>query len=130
MTLKEIEQLEPDKNGIITCMMEGVQRRFVKEVLISHINDNNHTCLFKIKKPAKQKKEVRKRAEKAVKVKGPDMRGKNGTIPIVAIFNDGTKKTFPSAASASLELSISRSDICRVAKGRYKQVKGFKFKYA
>lgn len=132
MTIEQIKLVEPDASGVVTLLLNGVERKFMKEKLLEFLQRkpvNEFKMPKAIKKSIIKRKEEKKFFEKPIKVKGPDMRGKNGMIPIIAIFPDGGEKLFPSASMAAHALCINRSDICKVARGVYQKAKNIKFRY-
>lgn len=51
------------------------------------------------------------------------------SIPIYAIYSDGTDEYFPGINAAARELGLYTGNICKVLKGRYKTTGGLRFEY-
>ena len=59
MTLKELEPIQPDDKGMVTLIMDGSERRFLKSKLIDYLYRNGAVNTLKqpvIKKPKKEVK--------------------------------------------------------------------------
>ena len=140
MTLKELEPIQPDDKGMVTLIMDGSERRFLKSKLIDYLHRNGAVNTLKqpvIKKPKKEVKVYTGAKRKAgrpvdpnrVKVKGPS-RGEAIQKECTAIFPDGTEQRFPSCRKAALNFKVTPTAIHRFVIGRYEHKDGIKFKIA
>ena len=132
MTVSDVELIIPNESGIITILLDGKERRYMKEKFIEFLikNKGNKMDLpeFKIPKVKTEKKEFKRRGKEVIKIKGEDMRGRSNCIPIIAVYPNGNEVNYPSSSAASIDLGLTRSDICKVINGHYSEIKKFKFK--
>ena len=130
MTLQEVQQIEPDENGIITVEINGVEKRYLKSKMIDYLQRNPDVPLFgKRKKVAVKKVVPQKRVKKIKLAKMPDQRGIRNSIPIIAIMPDGTEVYFPSSIAAVKEFKLCRSAVSKVLTCRQEHVQNIVFKY-
>ena len=137
MTLQQIESIQPDEKGMISLLLNGVERRFMKEKFISYLQRNNDAPGFEIprvktrkqRKPKQQTKKRMKGVKLPRRVIKTGQRGKCHSIPIIATLPDGTELPFPSSAQASRDLNIYKCGIHRVLHGKLPHVNMIKFKF-
>ncbi|MBC7509882.1 MAG: hypothetical protein H7320_14215 [Ferruginibacter sp.] len=101
MTLEQIKETQPDEQGIITITLEGQCRRFVKTMLLNHLQG-----------------------------KLPNKVGKHRKRPVIAVYPCGKEVPFNSSTEAATALGIQRYNIPHVLSGKHRHVGGFRFKYA
>ena len=127
MTIKEIQPMQPDTNGIINVEVNGTMKRYLKVKLIDFLQRNPGAVLFK--KPKIKRKAPQIRVKKEKLPKGPDMRGAHNKRPITATMPDGREIDFESSRAAVRELKVGKSAISAVLTGAQAHVQNIKFKF-
>jgi hypothetical protein len=119
--------IEPDEKGVIVINIDGTHRRFVKAKLIEYLEKETGDLAINqvIRQP---KKKGRPRTAKALTKKMA--RGEWKRAAVIAIMPDGTEHPYVSYSEAARVLNIAKSGINKCVSGKYKQIKGFKFKRA
>ena len=121
MTLLEIENLQPDHKGMVEVILDGQNRRFVKEKLIAFLQRNGATTSLETPETPRGKKEPKY-----------DIPGKGvwKRRPVIATLPDGTEVRFISQREAGAKLKINHTNIPKVLAGNHRLKCGIKFRYA
>jgi hypothetical protein len=113
---KDGKPIEPTESGIIEIEVEGKKKRFIYDKLVSYLERNGQLLIKRYRKVPQYKK------------KGSV--GHHRRKRIVVTDSEGLEKEFESCSKAAKELNICRTNIPHVLSGRYKQISGYKIKYA
>lgn len=110
----------PVKDGIITAVVEGRERRYVKEKFIQYLN-NNRLLTVHLPKP-KVVKTWTKRNERKQRTNSP--RSGNG----VKVFKDGVcVDQFISITRCAKAIRKSKATISRIIRGEQENTTGYTF---
>lgn len=104
--------LLPGADGIVTINVDGKNKRFVHEKLISFLLRNG--IKNKVKKPAVVKKQI----------------GEQRRKPVIVTTPENKELTFESSAAAARSLALCRTNIPHVLSGKYRHINGHKIRYA
>jgi len=123
MTVAELLPIKPDEKGIVTLEINGESRRFVKNMLLSILEQKEIQQIdydFPAKATIKKAKQLKKQVKK-------NPVGYHVRKPVVAILPDGTKKKYESHTLAADDLKVAVTGITNTLKGRQNTTGGIQF---
>ncbi len=114
-------EIIPDHKGLISLNIDGQDRKFLAEKLISYLENNEE--IKKARKPRIKRVPI-KRIPKAPQVVKPHASG----MPVTVLNNNGKKiGEYTSLSECSRKLGISKSIISKSMRGKSKTITDLKF---